>query len=267
MSRLASTFSQLKRANSKAFIPFITVGDPSLEYSLKLMRVLVKNGADIIELGVPFSDPTADGITIQRSYQRALLRHTSLVDVLSLVVKFRKTNNKTPVVIMGYTNPIEAFGYERFAVSAKESGVDGVLVIDTPLEEALELDQYLSKHNLDLIFLIAPTTTDVRLAKLANKASGFVYFVSLKGVTGAKILNINTIKSSITKIRKYIKIPLGVGFGIKDSKTAATVANVSDAVIVGSSLVFLVEKYASNKSKMLLEVANKAKKISSALRR
>lgn len=265
MSRLNSVFSSLPQGQ-KAFIPFITAGDSGLDNTFELMQTLVANGADVIELGVAFSDPMADGPIIAKSHERALESGVNLRDVLSLVEKFRQVNATTAIVLMGYLNPIEVFGYRAFADAAGKSGVDGVLVVDMPPEEAHDLNKNLSENDVNLIFLIAPTTTDTRLACLAKIASGFVYFVSLKGVTGAAHLDIDVVNSNLSRIRQFIDLPIGVGFGIKDAATAKAVSKSADAVIVGSSLVAFVEKYGSDKDKMLTNVGALAHEISSAIK-
>ncbi|HIF48171.1 tryptophan synthase subunit alpha [Candidatus Thioglobus sp.] len=265
MSRLAQVFSNLPKGQ-KAFIPFITAGDSGLENTFELMLTLVDNGADIIELGVPFSDPMADGPMIAKSHERAVADGVSLKNVLTLVEKFRAVNNTTAVVLMGYLNPIEVYGYKAFAKDARASGVDGVLVVDMPPEEAQDLKQELDNNSIDLIFLVAPTTTDARIEFLATIASGFVYFVSLKGVTGAGHLDIDSVTHNLARIRRYIDLPVGVGFGIKDATTAKAVSENADAVIVGSSLVAFIEQYAKDKDKMLASVGSLAKEISSAIK-
>ena len=265
MSRLSRVFSNLPKSH-KAFIPFITAGDSGLNNTFELMQTLVKNGADVIELGVPFSDPMADGPMIAKSHERAVADGVSLHDVLDLVKKFRKTNDTTAIVLMGYLNPIEVFGYQEFALQASASGVDGVLVVDMPPEEAHDLKQKLDENNIDFIFLVAPTTTDDRIEFLSTIASGFVYFVSLKGVTGAGHLDIESVDYNLSRIRKHIDLPVGVGFGIKDALTAQAVSQNADAVIVGSSLVAFVEKYALDKDKMLESVGSLASEISNAVK-
>ncbi len=253
MSLLNTVFSQLKAKNQTAFIPFITAGDGGLGTTISLMQTLVNSGADVLELGVPFSDPMADGKIISASHQRAVARGVSLSAVLSLVAKFRQQNSKTPIVLMGYANPIEQIGYEKFAISAKKAGVDGVLVVDMPLEESVLLKTTLQQKGIDLIFLISPTTTEARLALLADQVSGFAYFVSLKGVTGAKNFQLSTVKQQLKLVRKYINIPIGVGFGIGDATTAKHLSKIADAVIVGSALVKLIAKHQAHK-KLLLKV-------------
>ncbi len=266
MSRIKNIFQNLKKQRQKAFIPFITAGDSGLDNTFELMQVLVKNGADVIELGVPFSDPMADGPVITKSHGRAVADGVSLCDVLNLVEKFRQANDTTAIVLMGYLNPIEVFGYQAFANAASESGVDGVLVVDMPPEEAHGLKQNLDEVGIDFIFLVAPTTTDVRLAFLATIASGFIYFVALKGVTGAGHLDVDLVKTHLLRTRQMVDLPIGVGFGIKDAKSAKAVSEYADAVIVGSSLVAFVEQYANDRDKMLASVGRLADEISTAIR-
>jgi tryptophan synthase alpha chain len=244
MSRIAATFQKLAAARRKALIPFITAGDPDPTATVPLMQALVEAGADIIELGVPFSDPMADGPTIQRSSERALKHHTSLGVVLELVAKFRATDGNTPVVLMGYANPIEAMGAERFAERAQSAGVDGVLVVDYPPEEGRELVAQLQRRGIDSIFLLSPTSDQERIASVGRAASGYVYYVSLKGVTGAATLDVSDLAAKIPQLRSHIKLPIGVGFGIRDAQTAKAVAQLSDAVVIGSRLVQEIESSA-----------------------
>jgi tryptophan synthase alpha chain len=244
MSRIAPTFAKLKGANRKALIPYFTAGDPDLESTVPLMHALVDAGADIVELGVPFSDPMADGPVNQRSSERALKQHTSLKQVVEAVACFRQTNKDTPVVLMGYANPIEAMGYERFAQAAQQAGVDGVLVVDYPPEESASLTAELRKRGIDSIFLLSPTTEEQRMELVGRVASGYIYYVSLKGVTGANNLDVQEVGAKIPRIRSHIKLPVGVGFGIRDAQTARAVAQVSDAVVIGSRLVQEIERSA-----------------------
>jgi len=237
MSRIAKVFSSLQQRRKKALIPFITAGDPAPSLTTPLMHVLVESGADIIELGVPFSDPMADGPTIQQSSERALKHHVGLKDVLGLVREFRQTDSATPVVLMGYANPIERMGYEAFARAAQASGVDAVLVVDCPPEEGGALIEQLRNHGLDPIFLLAPTSTDARVASVAKAASGYVYYVSLKGVTGAAHIDLSEVAEKLPGIRAATRLPVGVGFGIRDAATAHAVAQIADAVVVGSRIV------------------------------
>jgi len=244
MSRITATFAKLKAAQRKALIPFITAGDPEPAITVPLMHALTQSGADIIELGVPFSDPMADGPTIQRSSERALRHHTSLKMVIEAVSRFRQADSSTPVVLMGYANPIEAMGYERFAETAEKAGVDGVLVVDYPPEESGALTMELNKRNIDSIFLLSPTTEEARMEKVARMAGGYIYYVSLKGVTGAATLDLDEVGRKIPQLRSHIKLPIGVGFGIRDGKTARAVARMSDAVVIGSRLVQEIEQSA-----------------------
>ncbi|AXK39855.1 tryptophan synthase subunit alpha [Crenobacter cavernae] len=239
MSRIATSFAAL--AGKKALIPFVTAGDPQPELTVSLMHGLVDGGADIIELGVPFSDPMADGPVIQRASERALAHKVSLKDVLAMVAEFRKSNATTPVVLMGYLNPVFAMGYTEFSKAARVAGVDGVLTVDCPPEEAEELAEALIAENIDPIFLLAPTTPDSRLAAVARLARGYVYYVSLKGVTGTGNLDIDEVGRKIAGLRQHLTLPIGVGFGIRDGETARRVAQVADAVVVGSRLVQEIE--------------------------
>lgn len=241
MSRIQAVFEKLKVQQRRALIPFVTAGDPNPQVTVPLMHGLVEAGADVIELGVPFSDPMADGPTIQRASERALKHNVSLRGVLDMVAEFRKTNASTPVVLMGYGNPIEAMGWETFAKRCAEVGVDGVLTVDFPPEESHEAFAHLEAHGLDPIFLLAPTTSDERIAEVAKLARGYVYYVSLKGVTGAGHLDLAGIEEKLPHLRKYISLPIGVGFGIRDAQTALAVAKLCDGVVVGSRIVQEVE--------------------------
>ena len=237
MSRIAERFQSLKARGRKALIPYITAGDPAPGVTVSFMHAMVESGADLIELGVPFSDPMADGPVIQGACERALIHHTSLRDVLAMVAEFRQQDSETPVILMGYLNPVEVMGYEVFAEQARISGVDGVLTVDMPPEEAHDLVACLRKEALDMIFLLAPTSNAARIAKVAGLASGFIYYVSLKGVTGARKLDVASVEESVGRIKGITDIPVGVGFGISDAASAAAVARVADAVVVGSVLV------------------------------
>lgn len=237
MSRINTCFKRLQEQGKKALIPYITVGDPDLATTLDLMHALVANGADIIELGFPFSDPSADGPVIQRAVERALAGKTTLRDCLDLVKRFRESDTDTPVVLMGYLNPVEFMGYQVFSDRAVEAGVDGVLIVDLPPEEAHDLHTILKNAGLDTIFLVAPTTTEARAELICRESSGYVYYVSLKGVTGAAHLDIDSVVSNLERLRKHTSLPLGVGFGIRDAESAALIAAVADAVVVGSALV------------------------------
>lgn len=237
MSRIASAFARLKADRKVALIPFFTAGDPSVEETVPLMHTLVKAGADVIELGVPFSDPQADGPVIQRSSERALARKVTLRKVLAMVTEFRQEDDVTPVVLMGYANPIEAMGEAVFAERARSAGVDGVLVVDIPPEESVDWVATLRAQGLDPIFLLAPTSTDERVAEVGRLASGFVYYVSLKGVTGASHLDRTEVADRLPRLQAAIPLPVGVGFGIRDAASAAAVAAVADAVVVGSRII------------------------------
>ena len=242
MSRVKSAFERLDGEGRKALIPFITAGDPDVALTLPLMHTLVEAGADVIELGVPFSDPMADGPTIQRASERALAKGMTLRKVLALVVEFRKTDSKTPVVLMGYANPIEAMGLEKFAAAAAQAGVDGVLVVDYPPEEAVSFGAAMKAHGMDPIFLLAPTSSAERIAHVAEIASGYVYYVSLAGVTGSGALNVDAVAERLPLIREKTGLPVGVGFGIRDASTAASIAGIADAVVVGSRIIEEIEK-------------------------
>ena len=241
MSRIGNTFTRLQAQNRKALIPFITAGDPSQEATVPLLHALVDAGADILELGVPFSDPMADGPTIQRASERALRNGMTLRGVLGMVAEFRKTDADTPVVLMGYGNPIEAMGWAEFSRRCAEVGVDGVLTVDFPPEESHEAFEHLQRHDIAPIFLLAPTTNEARIAQVAKLARGYVYYVSLKGVTGAGNLDIAAIAEKMPQLRRHIGLPIGVGFGIRDGETARRIADVADAVVIGSRIVQEIE--------------------------
>jgi len=245
MSKIQATFERLQAQGRKALIPFITAGDPDPALTVPLMHTLVDAGADIIELGVPFSDPMADGPTIQRASERALAKGVSLRRVLEMVANFRAENRETPVVLMGYANPIEAMGVEQFAAAAFGAGVDGVLVVDYPPEESAEFALAMRAHALDPIFLLAPTSSDTRISQVGALASGYVYYVSLKGVTGSAQLDVAAVAARIPEIRARTGVPVGVGFGIRDAATAGAVAGVADAVVVGSRIIEELEKSTS----------------------
>ncbi len=245
MSRIKRCFAQLKHQQKKALIPYITAGDPKPQYTVSIMHAMVDAGADVLELGVPFSDPMADGPVIQAACERALVHGTSLMDILNMVKAFREKDDKTPVVLMGYLNPIEVMGYSTFARLCNESGVDGVLIVDLPPEEGESLLAELRVFDIDVVFLLAPTSTSARIAKVCGTASGFVYYVSLKGVTGAASLDVASVADKVSEIRKITALPIGVGFGIRDAETAAAVAAVSDAVIVGSAVVNMFAQHSS----------------------
>ncbi|HVK54753.1 MAG TPA: tryptophan synthase subunit alpha [Burkholderiales bacterium] len=241
MSRIAKQFEGLRAQGRKALIPFVTAGDPDREITVPLMHALVEAGADVIELGVPFSDPMADGPVIQRASERALKVGVGLRHVLAMVTEFRETNDATPVVLMGYANPIERMGYDAFCQAAKTSGVDGVLVVDYPPEECAELTERLKQSGIDPIFLLSPTSSDERISRIAQMASGYIYYVSLKGVTGAGHIDLSEIAVRIPAIKSRCGIPVGVGFGIRDGETARKVSEIADAVVIGSRIVQEIE--------------------------
>lgn len=242
MSRLEPVLAALRAAKRKALIPYITAGDPHPRYTVGLMHALVAAGADVLELGVPFSDPMADGPVIQLACERALVHHTSLRQVLGMVEEFRRRDPRTPVVLMGYLNPIDRFGLDAFAAAAREAGVDGVLIVDLAVEEAPEFTPVLRAAGLDCIFLLAPTSPVERIRAVAGLASGYVYYVSLKGVTGAANLDVASVRSKVAEIRQHTSLPVAVGFGIRDAASAAAIGAVSDGVIVGSALVSEIER-------------------------
>ena len=254
MSRIEQQFQTLKMRGRRALIPYVPAGDPEPWVTVPLMHALVKAGADILELGVPFSDPMADGPVIQRASERALKNHIRLLDVLGMVREFRLKDDTTPVVLMGYLNPIEVMGYERFAREAAAAGVDGVLTVDLPPEEAVAFAPVLRQHNLDAIFLIAPTSSAERVQRIAQAASGFLYYVSLRGVTGAAHMDMNEVEAKLKTIRRHTRLPLGVGFGINSPETAAAVARSADAVIVGSAIVQRIEELAGSPDRILTEI-------------
>ena len=237
MSRIATTFSALKAQNKTGLVTFITAGDPAPELTVPLMHALVAGGADVLELGVPFSDPMAEGPVIQRACERALVFGVGLKDVLGYVRTFRETNQTTPVVLMGYANPVERMGTTAFIAASKAAGADGAIIVDYPPEECEEFADAMRAAELDLIFLLAPTSTPERIAQVARFGSGFSYYVSLKGVTGAGNIDTAQVAERLAAIRQHVKLPIGVGFGIRDAATARAVAEVADAVVIGSRLL------------------------------
>jgi tryptophan synthase alpha chain len=241
MNRLDERFTQLKAQHRSALIPFITAGDPLPQVTVPLMHALVAAGADVLEIGMPFSDPMADGPVIQRASERALAAGMTLKRVLAMMAEFRTTDATTPIILMGYLNPIEIMGYREFATAAQTAGVDGILIVDVPPEESHELLEVLQQHDLATIFLLAPTSTEDRIRKICQHARGYLYYVSLKGVTGSANLDVDLVAQKVAAIRPHTHLPVGVGFGIADAPTAAKVAAISDAVIVGSALVKHVE--------------------------
>ena len=246
MSRLAATFEELAKSSRKALIPFVTAGDPTPDFTLLLMHAMVKAGVDVIELGVPFSDPMADGPVIQRASERALAHKMSLTKTLALATQFRKTDQQTPIVLMGYLNPIEAMGYEGFANAAQRADIDGVLTVDLPPEEGEQCAELLKARDIDTIFLLAPNSSADRIEKMATIGSGYLYYVSLKGVTGAGHLNIADVDGKLKQIKAITSMPVAIGFGVKDAQTAKTISGLGDGVVVGSALISKIENNLAN---------------------
>ena len=255
MSRINQCFAALKAKDKKALIPYVTAGDPQPAVTVPLMHAMVEAGADIIELGVPFSDPMADGPVIQLACERALSHGTRLLDVLSMVKTFREKDDITPVVLMGYLNPIEVLGYESFAAQAKAAGVDGVLTVDLPPEESAEFVEAMKQNELDVIYLLAPTTQESRIEQVCEYGSGYVYYVSVKGVTGSAALDVSEVASKLEIVRRHTDMPVGVGFGIRDGASAAAVAEVADGVIVGSVLVNAIAEKVNQPEQISKDVA------------
>jgi len=241
MSRIQGRFEALAGAKRKALIPYITAGDPHPSLTVPLMRALVESGADIIELGVPFSDPMADGPVVQRAGERALKHGVGLSNVLSMVQDFRKGDDATPVVLMGYANPVEAMGVEKFVAAAKGAGVDGVIVVDYPPEECADFAALARKNDIDPVFLLAPTSTQKRIEEVARNGSGYIYYVSLRGVTGAANIDVSDIAAKMPRIRAATRLPIGVGFGIRDAESARRIAQTADAVVIGSRIIQEIE--------------------------
>ena len=248
MSRIQGRFEALAKAKRKALIPYITAGDPHPSLTVPLMRALVEAGSDILELGVPFSDPMADGPVIQRSGERALKHGVGLGDVLRMVSEFRRADSATPIVLMGYANPIEAIGVEKFSAAAKAAGIDGVIVVDYPPEECLEFSALMKRNDIDPIFLLAPTSTKKRIDEVARSGSGYLYYVSLRGVTGAANIDLSDVAAHIPQIRAATKLPIGVGFGIRDAESARRVAQTADAVVIGSRIIQEIEAGAADQA-------------------
>ena len=265
MSRFAARFAKLKSERRAALVPYVVAGDPSRSATVPLMHALVKAGADVIELGVPFSDPSADGPVIQAAQERALAAGTTLKDVVDMVQEFRATDRDTPVVLMGYLNPVEAFGPEAFAKAAEQAGVDGVLTVDMPPEEAEPLGSLLRAKGLDPIFLLAPTTDEARIRRITETASGFVYYVSLKGVTGAAHLDLGPVRERLFKLRSLTTLPVGVGFGVRDAATAAALGQVADAVVVGSAVVSRMTEHKDDAARMTASIQEFVKGLRQAM--
>jgi len=249
MSRIAATFANLKIQGRKALIPYVTAGFPFADVTPELMHAMVAGGADVIELGVPFSDPSADGPVIQKAGEKALAFGIGLLQVLDMVRTFRQTDTTTPVVLMGYANPVERYDIKHgtgnaesaFIRDAAQAGVDGMLIVDYPPEECIAFAAQLRTHGMDLIFLLAPTSTAARMAQVAEVASGYVYYVSLKGVTGSGALDVDAVEAMLPRIRQHVSVPVGVGFGIRDAATAKAIGKVADAVVIGSKIIQLIE--------------------------
>jgi tryptophan synthase alpha chain len=246
MSRISQCFEQLKTDGQTALIPYITAGDPEPWVTVPMLHALVDAGANLLELGIPFSDPMSDGPVIQKAHERALMNDMSLKHVINMVAQFREKDNETPVILMGYANPLEAVGYLEFAQMAQQAGVDGILTVDMPPEESDTFMPTMEAHGIDTIFLVAPTTTEERMAKIAKHAKGFVYYVSLKGVTGSAMIDVSQVAEKLAVLRQYTDLPLGVGFGIRDGHSAGNVSDVADAVVVGSTLVNCIAEHRHN---------------------
>ena len=255
MSRITACMSDLKLRHRKALVPFVTAGDPQPDVTVPLLHAMVQAGADMLEIGVPFSDPMADGPVIQAACERALRHHITLHRVLDMVREFRERDDTTPIILMGYLNPVEVWGYADFAQAAAAAGVDGVLTVDMPPEEAAELARAFRENGIDTIFLLAPTSDSGRMRKVGEMASGFLYYVSFKGVTGANRLDVQAVKAKLAELRRHTQLPVGVGFGIRDGASAAQVAQIADAVVVGSVLVNKVAEFADQPAVIPAQVA------------
>ena len=265
MSRIQERFDALAGQGRKALVPYITAGDPHPEQTVALMHTLVEAGADMIELGVPFSDPMADGPVIQAACERALAHNTSLRDTLGMVRSFRQRDEDTPVILMGYQNPVETLGTREFARLARQSEADGVLTVDLPVEQAGQALETYREHGLDTVFLIAPTTSEARIKKICEASSGLIYYVSLKGVTGAGHMDISEVKNKVREIKQHSSLPLGVGFGVRDAESARDIASIADAVIVGSALIRQIEAHLSDPDTMKKKVADLLRDMREAL--
>lgn len=267
MSRLASKFTELGKTNRAALVTFITAGDPAPDITVPLMHTLVEAGSDVIELGVPFSDPMADGPVIQAASERALAAGVATADVIEMIRSFREKNTATPVVLMGYLNPVEIMGYENFASSIADAGADGIIIVDMPPEEGVELGGILKAHGIDNVHLLAPTSTPERVRLICDDASGFIYYVSLRGVTGAATMDLAEVRSRLDHIRTRTGLPLGVGFGIDSATAAGQVAEFADAVIVGSALVRIVAENADDPGVMMQKASDFTRGLSNAVHR
>jgi len=259
MSKIKSVFDSLDKKQSKALIPFITAGDPNPEMTIEILHTLVDAGADMIELGIPFTDPMADGPGIQRASERAIANNVGMKKTIEIVKEFRQKNKHTPIILMGYANPMEAIGIDLFIQLIHEAHVDGVITVDYPPEEAKSFVEKLKEKNIDTIFLLSPTTEDKRIKLIIEQATGFIYYVSLKGVTGSANIDIDQVTERVRNIKRYTKLPIGVGFGVRDAKTAKEVALISDAVVIGSRIVQEIENSSradliSNIKKLMTEM-------------
>ena len=263
MSKIESTFLRLKSENKKALIPFITAGDPHPDMTVNMLHTLVESGADMIEVGIPFSDPMADGPVIQRASERALANDVGIKKTIQLVKEFRKQDTKTPIILMGYANPIEAIGIKDFVNQIKEADVDGVITVDYPPEESKDFVTLLREQDIDSIFLLSPTTEDNRIKLITEQATGFLYYVSLKGVTGSANIDIKQVSDRVNNIKKYSILPIAVGFGVKDAETAKQVALISDAVVIGSRIIKEVEN--SNQEDLLENIRSLMTEIKSTI--
>jgi tryptophan synthase alpha chain len=255
VSRLRARVTEISAAKGKALVAYLVAGDPQKDATVDLMHAMASSGVDIIELGIPFTDPEAEGPVIQLAHERALRVGTSLKDCLSMVAEFRKSNNATPVILMGYLNPIEKMGYEQFAAEASRAGVDGTIIVNMPPEESNDLAAPFEKHNIDTVYLLAPTTTDERARYVTSRSRGFVYYVSLKGTTGSSNLDLDDIESKLSRFKAISPLPIMVGFGIKDASTAAAVAKIADGVVVGSAIVSLMLEHQSDQAVVIEKVS------------
>ncbi len=265
MSRISKTLEVLAKNQRKALVPYVTAGDPTIKMSLSIMQTLVKAGADMIELGMPFTDPMAEGPVIQHAHERSLANGTKLRDIFAVVREFRKADDKTPVILMGYLNPIEVMGYDNFANAAARAGVDGVLVVDMPPEEGEALSLHLQQQQLDPIYLISPTTTTQRLALVKKYGRGYHYYVSLKGITGSGKLDTDDVAEHLKSIGEHLSLPICVGFGIRDAESAAAIAKIADGVVIGSALIARMEQFNQDDTALLAEVEHFMSDIRSAL--
>ena len=260
-SKIKDTFSEIKAENRKALITYIVSGDPDLETTLEIMHTMVKEGADIIELGIPFTDPMAEGISIQKGHERALKKGASLIDALQLVTQFRSSNKKTPIVFMGYMNTFESLGAQVFMTEAVSAGVDGILIVDMPPEESGDFSDHAIKNNIDIIRLIAPTTSLDRAIKISSQSSGYIYYISVKGITGASNIDADDVKNKVGVLQTFTDLPIAIGFGIKDAISASSVKDIADGIVAGSVFVDLI----GEGNDVLNRVAKKTKELKEVL--